>query len=417
MPVIRIPGELGDKNLVPFFKGWLWDDDPDDPITFVVEKGTHLAPWAITLFGAYGIWLKEVRNKQVEIDYFPDSYSGRFIEKMGLPQLLGTAPKAQPDQLENRNIFPLTRIKDSRDIAPAVEKFLRMLEVDDEEMEGAIKYSLVELLRNVVQHSRSRIGGITSAVYFKNTGLVDIVVSDIGCGLKASLRESYPEINTYHKAVRFALNPHVSGTFRSGAYHSMRDNAGLGLFFIREIASRSGGGFFLGSGDVMADIWGNKDGTLGKKYVQATRGGWRGTFALLQLRKDSIGEFDSLLSTCRRIAAEVRKDRSEFIVDFVDEKMELEGLKTICIKEFEENVEEAAKIREKIILPTLDREELLVLDFSGVRAATQSFIHALMYRVFRDGKNLETCLTVSCVDKATEEAIKAVAAYAAVENG
>ena len=97
--------------------------------------------------------------------------------------------------------------------------------------------------------------------------------------------------------------------------------------------------------------------------------------------------------------------------------MELEGLKTICIKEFEENVEEAAKIREEIILPTLERQELLVLDFSGVRAATQSFIHALMYRVFRDGRNLETCLTVSCVDKATEEAIKAVAAYAAVEHG
>ncbi len=280
-----------------------------------------------------------------------------------------------------------------------------------------MKYSLVELLRNVVQHSRSRIGGVVSAVYFTNTGLVDIVVSDIGCGLKVSLRESYPEINTYHKAVRFALNPHVSGTFRSGAYHSMKDNAGLGLFFIREIASRSAGGFFLGSGDVMADIWGNQDGTLGKKYVQATRGGWRGTFALLQLRKESIGEFDSLLSTCRTIAAEVRKDRSEFIVDFVDEKMDLEGINTVCVKEFEENVEEAANIRESVILPALEDQELLVLDFTGVRAATQSFIHALMYRVFRDGKNLETCLTVSCADRATEEAIRAVAAYAAVEHG
>ncbi len=97
MSVIRIPDELGDKNLAPFFKGWRWDDNPNDPIIFVVEKGTHLAPWAITLFGAYGVWLKEVRNKEVAIEYFPDSYSGRFLEKMGLPQLLGTAPKAQPD--------------------------------------------------------------------------------------------------------------------------------------------------------------------------------------------------------------------------------------------------------------------------------------------------------------------------------
>ena len=414
---IRIPENLGDKSLASFFKGWMWDDNPKGPVEFIISEGTHLAPWAITLFGAYGIWLKEVRGIDVNIRYYPDSYSGRFIERMNLPQILGIAPSVQYADIQNRNIFPLTRVKESKDIAPVVSSFMDLLEIDDEEIEGAVKYSLVELLRNVVQHSRSRIGGLVSAVYFKKTGLVDIVVADIGCGLRSSLRESYPEINSCHKAVRFALNPHVSGTFRSGAYHSMRDNAGLGLFFIREIASRANGGFFLASGDVMADIWGNKDGTLGKKYIQAIRGGWRGTFAFLQLRKDSIGEFDALLATCRKIAAEVRKDRSEFAVDFVDEEMDLEGLKTIKIKDFEENVEEAARIRESVVLPSLAKEELLVLDFSGVRAATQSFVHALMYRVFRDGKNLETCLTVSCADRATEEAIRAVAAYAAVDDG
>lgn len=67
------------------------------------------------------------------------------------------------------------------------------------------------------------------------------------------------------------------------------------------------------------------------------------------------------------------------------------------------------------IIPTLERGELIVLDFSRVHAATQSFIHALMYRIFRDVKNLETCLGVSCAGHATEEAIRAVAAYASVD--
>ncbi len=414
---IYIPDQLGDKNLAPFYRGWSWYDDPEDPVRFIISPGTHISPWAVTLFGAYAIWLKEVRNKTVELEYESESYSGRFLDKMGFPEIFGITPNANNIRLENRNIFPLTRVKESKDISSVTANIMGLLDIDDEEIEGAVKYSLVELLRNVVQHSRSRIGGLVSAVYFQRTGIVDIAVADIGRGLRASLRESYPEINSCHKAVRFALNPHVSGTFRSGAYHSMRDNAGLGLFFIREIASRSSGGFFLASGDVMADIWGNKDGTLGKKYIQATKGGWRGTFAFLQLRKDTIGEFDALLATCRRIAAEVRKDRSEFIVDFVDEDLDLEGLRKVKIREFEENVEEAARIRENEIIPALANEELVVLDFSGVRAATQSFIHALMYRVFRDGKNLETCLTVSCADRATEEAIRAVAAYAAVENG
>lgn len=412
---IEIPPALGDKDLLSFFKGWNWHDDPPSPIVVQFRRGTHIAPWAVTLFGAYAVWLKEVRGKEVLLDYDRSTYVGAFLERIGLPQLLGS--EIVSARADDERIFPLSRILESKQISGIASALMDLLRIGDEEVEGAVKYALVELLRNVVQHSRSRIGGLVSAVYFPKAGLVDVTVADIGCGLRASLREAYPEINSDQKAVRFALLPHVSGTFRSGEYHSMRDNAGLGLFFIKEIASRSGGGFFLGSGNMLADIWGDKKGCLGKKYVQANTSGWRGTFALLQLRKDTIGEFDSLLAKCREIAAEVRKDRSEFAVDFVDEKLELDGLATVEIKRFEEDVEAAARIREDVVIPTLAAGQLLVLDFSGVRAATQSFVHALMYRVFRDGKNLETCLSVSCADRATEEAIRAVAAYAAVEDG
>lgn len=411
---IEIPSKLGDKDLPAFFTGWAWHDDPPSPVLLRVERGTHVAPWAATLFGAYAVWLKEVRGKEVDLAYDKESYVGKFLERMGLPSLVGQQP--QDVEANDSRVFPLTRIAESKQISPIATALMSILKIEDEELEGAVKYALVELLRNIVQHSRSRIGGLVSAVYFPRTGIVDVVVADIGCGLRASLREAYREINSDQKAVRFALLPHVSGTFQSGAYQNMRDNAGLGLFFIKEIASRAGGGFFLGSGDMLADIWGNKDGSLGKKYVQARRGGWRGTFALLQLRKDSIGEFGSLLAKCREIAAEVRKNRSQLAVDFVDEKLEVEGLTTVKVKEFEEDVEAAAAIRENVIIPTLENENLIVLDFSGTRAATQSFVHALMYRVFRDGENLESCLSVSCADSATEEAIKAVAAYAAVEG-
>ncbi len=412
---INVPEELGDKNLLAFFKGWNWHDDPESPVELNIKRGTHVAPWAATLFGAYALWLKEVRDKEVFLDYEEDTYLGSFLERIGLPQLLGYA--VTPSKNDSQRICPLQRIRSSKEIAPFVNSVMELLALEDSEVADAVKYSLVELLRNVVQHSRSRIGGLACAVYFPTKGIVDVVVADIGCGIRAALRAAYPEINTDHKAVKFALMPHVSGTFASGAYHSMMNNAGLGLFFTKEIASRSGGGFFLGSGEMLADSWGNADGSPGKKYVQSKTGGWRGTFALLQLRKDSIGEFDSLLAKCREIAAEARKDRSEFAVDFIDEPLDIEGVKTIAVKRFEEDVEMAAEVREKEIMPALEANELIVLDFSGIRAATQSFIHALMYRLFRDGENMETCLTVACADRATEEAIKSVSAYAAVEKG
>lgn len=409
---IRVPTELGDKNLVPFFKGWRWLDDPESPVEVNLTRGTHIAPWAVTLFGAYCVWLQEVRDKEIILNYEEGTFLGSFLERIGLPQLLGyeTIPRTIPDQ----RICPLTRIKSSKEVAPFVAKVMNLVALEDEEVADAVKYALVELLRNVVQHARSKIGGMASAVYFPNTGLVDVVVADVGCGVRSALRPSYREINTDLKAVKFALQPHVSGTFHSGAYQSMLDNAGLGLFFIKEIATRSSGGFFLGSGDMLANLWGAKDGTPNKRYIQSKSGGWRGTFALLQLRRETIGEFDALLAKCRDIAAEVRKNRTELAVDFVDETPDIDGLVIVPVKDFEEDVEAAAEIREHKVLPALDAEKLVVLDFTGIRAATQSFVHALMYRVFRVGKNLETCLTVSGADRATEEAIRAVAAYAAV---
>lgn len=413
--MISVPQDLSDKSLLAFFKGWRWDDDPPQVLTIDFRGASHIPLWAATLFGAYAVWLREVREKSVLIQYDRDTAAGRFLRRIGLTALFeGELPEAST---ADDRIFPLTRVYDGKGIATTVGSLMSLLDIGDEEIEDAVKYSLVELLRNVVQHSRSRIGGFVSACFLPKSGIVDVVVADIGCGILSALREAYPEITTHQKAVRFSMNPHVSGTFGSGMYGSMKDNAGLGLFFIKEIASRSHGGFFLGSGRMLADVWGEEDGTQRKKYVEARTSGWRGTFALIQFRKDAIGEFGALLSVIRGIAAEARKDRSQLSVDFLEDPLEVEGLTTVTIKNFEEDVEAAASARDEVILPSLLRGDLVLLDFTGVRAATQSFVHALMYKVFRDGKNLESCLSVCCADRATEEAIRAVSAYARTGEG
>ncbi|MEK9145610.1 MAG: STAS-like domain-containing protein [Elusimicrobiota bacterium] len=50
---------------------------------------------------------------------------------------------------------------------------------------------------------------------------------------------------------------------------------------------------------------------------------------------------------------------------------------------FAENKDTARDIRIQEVLPALDREEEVVLDFSRVDAATQSFIHALISEPIR----------------------------------
>lgn len=315
----------------------------------------------------------------------------------------------------NGCLFPLTQVGQSSDIQPCVLAVMSMLAIDDPEIADAMKYALVELLRNVVQHARSRIGAVVVGAYYPKAGIVNLSVADIGCGIRTSLQDRYPEINNDYKAVKFAIQPHVSGTFQAGAYQSMADNAGLGLFFIKEIAMLSGGGFFLASGSMLADLWGNADGSPGKEY-HTSASGWRGTFGMLQLRRGRIAEFNSVLQVCRQLAAATRKDPSDLKLDFIDSVPELDGLTVVRVKEFEENVEAAAAVRDGRIVPSLDSGELVVLDFQGIRAATQSFAHALIYRVLRDAKHVEMSLSVACADKATEEAIRAVAAYAKVKN-
>lgn len=62
-------------------------------------------------------------------------------------------------------------------------------------------------------------------------------------------------------------------------------------------------------------------------------------------------------------------------------------MKSISIIEwagsFAENKDVARDIRLREVVPVLDRHDDLILDFEGVDAATQSFIHALLSDVLR----------------------------------
>jgi hypothetical protein len=50
---------------------------------------------------------------------------------------------------------------------------------------------------------------------------------------------------------------------------------------------------------------------------------------------------------------------------------------------FAEDKDEARNIRVNQILPTLQAGEIVILDFSGIKYATQSFIHALIGEALR----------------------------------
>ncbi len=416
MSQISVPESIEDKHLLDFFSGWQWRTDSLSPVQLNFNACSFVAPYAVTLFAAFSLWLKNVKHCDLSVAVSADTVVGNYLVQSGFLELLGE--EALPTSIDRSDrTVKLTRIDKSSQIPGFANSVMDILQIDDEELAGAVKYSLIELLRNVVQHSASNEGGIAMAQYYPRTGLVEVCVADMGLGIKSTINEAYPEIDTHLKAIKLVTLPHVSRTFKPGGYTSMSDNAGLGLFFIRQIASLSGGSFFLGSKNALVDIWGDREGQQRKLYRLARAGGWPGTFAYLQLRKDTIAEFGGLLTVCRRLAAEAQKYPAELALDFIEgipELGDLDELVIVSVRDFEEDVERAAKIRDDELLPSMKAGTMVVLDFEGVKFATQSFVHALMYKVIRDGQNIGSTLSIANCSRATREAVIAVAAYAKV---
>jgi len=396
-----------------FFRGWEWREYTRGTEVVVDLSGCEfLAPWAVALIATYVLWLERVHKCDVRVKLRKGSRTAKYVETSGLYELFGGSSPSGASGDDEKRTAPLRLVETERDIPQCAQSITRLLQVGDQDLEGAIYYSFIELLRNVVQHSRSPVGGVAMAQFYPRTGLVEVVVADAGVGIRTTLTRGYPELRTDLGALKFSLLPHVSGTFGEGAYQSMKDNAGLGLFFVKEIATRGSGGFFLASGDSIVDLWGNLDGSPGKRYLSGTPG-WHGTFAMMQLRKDRIADFEGLLERCRELAAEARKDPGRWFVDFVNELPEIGGeFAAVSIAAIEEDVAAASTVREELIIPSLKKSIPVVLDFHGIRFATQSFAHALLYKVVRDCPEARHLLTIARASRPSQEAIRAVAAYA-----
>ena len=319
-----------------------------------------------------------------------------------------------PEEPEDRSNFTvlMRQIRDGAGIYPFASAVTGLLELDDEEADEAVKYSLTELLRNVVQHSESTIGAIGMAQYFPKTRQIELVVADTGIGVREHLARTYPEAETDMQALTLAVLPHHSGTFGPRMYGSMKDNAGLGLFFVNEIAVRGSGGFTLCSGHALLSRWGDARGRRYSQRVTAPKGQWNGTFAFVQLQRGRILDFGGLLDVCRQLASEARDDPYLQALEFVDSIPSEGDVDVVQVLPFLENVEEAARVRDNQIIPGLHVGRTVVLDFSNVKVITQSFAHALFYLILKRQLHVRFQLLIANCRPVVKSAIFAVSSYA-----
>ncbi|WP_084505495.1 STAS-like domain-containing protein [Nocardia harenae] len=79
---------------------------------------------------------------------------------------------------------------------------------------------------------------------------------------------------------------------------------------------------------------------------------------------------------------------------------------------FAENKDAAAKIRDELLIPSLDRGDEVTLDFDAVDFATQSFVHAMLVKAVRENEVwLDRILFTNC-SEAVQGIIEIVVDYA-----
>jgi anti-sigma regulatory factor (Ser/Thr protein kinase) len=174
-------------------------------------------------------------------------YAWRF----GLAEYLGIDPPANVSEHEEAGRFvPLRTIKTADDLTKLLSDIVTLLHVDKESSK-AVMYAMSEMVRNTLEHSRTRDGAVVCAQSYagdRGRRYVSIGVADTGIGIRLSLGSNHPTL-TDRAALIEAIKPGVSGA-QQGPFGSS-DNAGAGLFITRRLSQATDGYFAVGSGDAL----------------------------------------------------------------------------------------------------------------------------------------------------------------------
>lgn len=188
----------------------------------------------------------ECREKDVLIsvdDVAPRSLP--YLVRMGLYDFLGKdAPKDIQAHEESGRFIPLRKVASGNELTAFITDMIPLLHASPKNVDP-IKYVVSELIRNVIEHSGSRVNAIICAQYFKKTKRISIGVADRGIGITESIRQSHIAFDD-KAALNLALRPGITGT--TARVGGTEYNAGAGLFFTRSIAKASQNFFLIYSG-------------------------------------------------------------------------------------------------------------------------------------------------------------------------
>jgi hypothetical protein len=264
---IEVPGSLTAEAAIAF--GWQLEDvSVADQYIVDLRLLRHVEPFGMlvcaSILRRFVRSRKELGAKFAAVGFADNSYAAH----MGLYQAFGLPYGKKPGEASGSTRYiPITclstqdlhRAAGYAPVGEAIEREAQrlanvLLQRTDGSRLSHISYALLEMMRNVVEHSSaSEIW--YAAQCWPNRKCVEIAILDEGIGVRRSLsRNPIHQPSSDEEALLLALQAGVSGvpvkseemTFRD-AYSDGWENAGLGLFVVSKLCAE-GGTFSIASG-------------------------------------------------------------------------------------------------------------------------------------------------------------------------
>jgi anti-anti-sigma regulatory factor len=365
----------------------------DEPEAFLAWFGSAQQPFRLDAVDVAQVWglvgpaalAREGTPAPLELDDRGGRPATRFALALGVHDAMRGITTVRPGE-EGRTVR-LTCFQRFPELEPIASEISHLLVEDPalEDTRRTLYYVLVELLRNVVQHSRDPLGGVVGAqVMHAGRGgyerdMIQVAVADAGIGIPESLKTHYPDVADARVALDQALWPHVSSAFAPGLSGNQQ-NAGLGLFFIAEMAKLAAGRLLIATRGASLRLEGGPEGTDPRRF-EVLPLAFPGTLVAFELPRTEVQDYEGLIATITARARERTPQRA--IHHWLRYEDPPAGALRLLVSVAAEDTVAAARFAQETLEPRLLARQTVALDFRNLPICTQSFLHALLYGPLR----------------------------------
>ncbi|MEI6533269.1 MAG: ATP-binding protein [Candidatus Roizmanbacteria bacterium] len=290
--------------------------EPDQLTIYSHPKWLNVHPAVLTLITALAIKVGKSHVKFADLT----ASSGSYLDRMGLFNYTAQQSPYKINKKEAAGRFiPIHIIKNSTEQSKFISDMIPLLHLPADKAD-AVKYTIGELIRNVLEHARAKEGAIVAAQYYKKSNTIRIGICDSGIGIRSSFLQFWPShTDTDIDAIKWALTPGISGTTRKEG--GTEENAGAGLFFIKSMAKVARNYFMIYSGTGIYKLL-LHDKRTERPRLQVNPNDdrhserndapyFQGTLVAIDLSLDNNVEFTELLASIREVYSNAIRERKK----------------------------------------------------------------------------------------------------------